>query len=39
MRELLDELSKAMVPVTKRKPVYRQNWHIPYYSKGRYTRF
>ena len=38
MRELLDELGKAIVPAHKRKPVFRTNWHVPYYSKNRYTK-
>lgn len=38
MRELLDTLKAAIVPLGKRKAVYRTNWHTPYYSPGRYRR-
>ena len=37
MRELFDAFSKAIVPKEKRKAVVRTNWHVPYYSRGRYT--
>lgn len=36
MRELLDTLSKAVVPRSKRKAYVSTNWHTPYYTKGRY---
>ena len=39
MRELLDVLGTAIVPRKKRKAVVRTNHHVPYYSKGRYSRF
>ena len=38
MRELLDVLKAAIVPLSKRKAVYRTNWHTPYYSRERYKR-
>lgn len=38
MRELLDVLGRAIVPLHKRKPVLRTNLHVPYYSRGRYDR-
>lgn len=38
MCELLDALSKAMVPESKRKPFYRENLHTPYYSRNRYRK-
>ena len=37
MRELLDALSVAIVPMSKRKACVRTNWHTPYYSRRRYT--
>ena len=36
MRELLDALGKAIVP--NHKAVWRENIHVPYYSRGRYKR-
>ena len=38
MRELMKELGKAIVPRNRRKAVYRTNWHVPYYSRNRYSR-
>ncbi|MBR1447337.1 MAG: hypothetical protein IJ588_01140 [Prevotella sp.] len=38
MRELLDALSKCIVPRSRRKAVWHTNWHTPYYSPGRYKR-
>lgn len=38
MRELLDALSKCIVPRSRRKAVWRTNYHAPYYSSGRYKR-
>lgn len=38
MRELMEVLCKAIVPVNKRKAVVRTHWHTPYYSRGRYTK-
>ena len=39
MRELMEELGKAIVPRRKRRAVVRTNWHTPYYSNKRYTNF
>ena len=36
MRELLDTMSKTVVPRSKRKAVVRTNWHTPCYSHNRY---
>lgn len=36
MRELLDAMSKAIVPRKNRKAVVRTNWHTPCYSHSRY---
>lgn len=36
MRDLLDTMSKAVVPRSKRKAVVRTNWHTPCYSHSRY---
>ena len=36
MRELLDALGKAIVP--NHKAVWRENIHVPYYSRDRYKR-
>lgn len=38
MRELLDALSKCIVPRKNRRDVYRTNYHVPYYTAGRYRR-
>ena len=38
MRELLDTMKQAIVPVGKRKPVERTNYHVPYYLRGRIVR-
>ena len=37
MRELLDAMSVAVVPRSKRKACVRTHWHTPYYSHGRYS--
>lgn len=37
MRELLDAMSKVVVPRSKRKAYVKTNLHTPYYMKGRYT--
>lgn len=36
MRDLLDTMSKSVVPQSKRKAVVSTNWHTPHYSKIRY---
>ena len=36
MRDLLDTMSKAMVPRSKRKAVVKTNWYTPCYSNTRY---
>ena len=38
MQELLDVLSRAVVPRGNREEVVRVNWHTPHYSRGRYSR-
>lgn len=38
MRELLDTMKQVIVPVGKRKPVERTNYHVPYYLRGRTVR-
>lgn len=38
MRELMDVLGTIIVPRHKRKTVYRDRLHTPYYSRGRYAR-
>lgn len=38
MRELLDTMKQAIVPSSKRKPVERTNYHVPYYLCGRTFR-
>lgn len=38
MRELLDVLGASVVPRSKRKACARTNWHVPYYSRNRYTK-
>ena len=39
MRELLDAMSKIVVPRARRKARVRTSWHTPYYMKGRYTSY
>ncbi len=36
MQNLLDELRKAVVPRSQRKPVVLTNFNVPYYKRGRY---
>lgn len=38
MREIMNALGEAVVPRHKRKTVYRDRLHTPYYSRGRYAR-
>ena len=38
MRELLDTLGTMIVPRSRRRAVWRENLHSPYYSPGRYKR-
>lgn len=38
MRELIDAMSKAVVPISKRKAYVKTNWHAPYYSRKRYSK-
>ena len=37
MKELAGELSKCIVPRSQRKAAVRTNYHVPYYSHGRYS--
>ena len=39
MQELMALLSSAIVTRSRRKTVVRTNYHAPYYSKSRYSRF
>ena len=39
MQELMALLSKAVVPRSRRKAAVRTNYHAPYYSPSRYSRF
>ena len=38
MRELMDCMSKAITPKSKRKSVFRTSWHTPYYRDSRYRK-
>ena len=38
MRELIDVMNKAVVPISKRKAYVKTNWHAPYYSRKRYAK-
>jgi len=38
MQELLDAMGAAIVPRSRRRVVVRTNWHVPYYSQGRYKK-
>jgi len=38
MRELMDCMSKAIVPKSRRRGVYRTNYHTPYYHDSRYRK-
>lgn len=38
MQKLLDTLADAVVPRKKRRAVYVENLHAPYYSRTRYKR-
>ena len=37
MRELMQTLGKCIVPRSQRKAAVRTNYHVPYYSHGRYS--
>ena len=39
MQELMALLSSAIVPRHRRKAAVRTNYHAPYYSRSRYSRF
>ena len=39
MQELMALLSKAIVPRNRRKAAVRTNYHAPYYSRSRYSKF
>ena len=39
MQEMLSLLSTAIVPRHRRKAVVRTNYHAPYYTKSRYSRY
>ena len=39
MQELIELLSTAIVPRSRRKAAVRTDYHAPYYSKNRYRRF
>ena len=39
MQEMISLLSTAIVPRSRRKAVVRTNYHAPYYSPSRYSRF
>lgn len=39
MQELMALLSSAIVPRSRRKAAVRTNYHAPYYSRSRYSRF
>ena len=38
MKDLLEVMSKAVVPRNRRRAVFRTNWHAPYYSHSRYRK-
>lgn len=37
MKELMGVLAECIVPRSQRKVAVRTNYHVPYYSNGRYS--